>query len=411
MFKRFGIMAVMMVAFLILIGCGRKPWWADPNSTWMKIYGGDVCGDVLLADDGGFFIVGNTYELGRGGDICLIRSDSAHQILWTKTYGGDGYDMGYSMIQTNDGCLAIAGQTSSTDAKGKDAYLIKVDQNGNELWSKMFGGPLDEVIFVVRQTADGGYILIGNIVDPHDIVADASAAGYGGYDGRSSIFLVKTDYEGNEVWSRVHDLKTNVINTRGLPTLDGGYLMMSTITYFPDSNDDTYLLRVDKEGNQVWSRTWKQGRIAGQDLIRTSDGNYLVSCLYSDPDDKNRLKGDHLFVKIDPEGNEIWRSSFGDPKMIDYGMVLTETKDGGYVAAGNYERNLTSRIEDISLVKLDKNGQLLWQKIIDTATHNMLATILQLPDRGYVIAGSTIAKDDRFDIFLIETDHEGNVCR
>lgn len=126
---------------------------------------------------------------------------------------------------------------------------------------------------------------------------------------------------------------------------------------------------------------------------------------------EKRLKGDHLFVKINPDGNELWRSSFGEPKMIDYGMVLTETTNGGYVAGGKYERNLTSGIEDISLVKLDKNGQLLWQKIIETATHNTFAKILQLPDRGYVIAGSTIAKDDRFDIFLIETDHEGNVCR
>jgi len=391
------------------------PATAEPGSTsgtWFKTYGGsrdDVGWDVLLADDGGYYILGTTnleFEPERRGDIYLIRADAAGQVLWEKTYGGEGYEEGLTIVAAGDGGLVIAGVTTSFGAGGMDAYLIKVDRDGNELWSRTYGGPLDEMAGA-QQTADGGHILGGYIVDPNDVVADPGAAGYGGFAGRSNLYLVRTDADGNELWSRTFGGENNVLASAGLQTPDGGILALATITYFPASDDDLYLLKLDGDGNEVWSRTWEEGRSTAYGLIATSDGNYLIVGSYAPVEDTDHSEADFLFIKVDPQGNEIWRRVFGDPDVIDYGSVLAEAAGGGYVAAGGTGGSITSWDEDIVLVKIDGNGQLLWQRIIKTETHNMFGAIRQHSDGGYVIVGSTRGRG--FDIFLIKTDVEGNM--
>jgi CubicO group peptidase (beta-lactamase class C family) len=382
------------------------------SNTWIKTYGGDqddVGWDVLLADDGGYFIVGTTnleFEPEQQGDIYLIRTDAAGEVLWEKTYGGEEYDAGSTIFPADDGGLMIAGHTASFGAGGQDAYLIKVDQDGNEIWSKTFGGPLDEMA-TAWPMEDGGYVVGGIIVDPNDIVADPGAAGYGGLAGRSNIYLSRTDDDGNELWTRTFGGENNVMATSGVQTPDGGFLILATILRYPENDDDIYLLKVDENGEEVWSRTWDEGTTNSYDLVQTPDGNYLISGSYSPYEDMDRVKLDFLFIKVDPEGNELWTSTFGDPDMVDHGSVLAETTDGGYVTAGELVKDYYSWDADIMLVKIDENGQPLWERIFETDAHSMFATILQHPDGGYVVAGSTF-NGRVFDIFLIKTDSEGN---
>jgi hypothetical protein len=409
-----GATAALTAALVLIPGCNPDPWWTDPNATWITTYGGDrsdVGGDLLLADDGGCFIVG-TSDLRFGpepqGDLYLIRTDGARRVLWEKRYGGEGLDMGGSIISASDGTLVIAGWSSSPGRKGKDAYLAKVDRDGNKLWSTTLEGPLDEMVSEVLETTDGGYLLVGDFVDPADTVSDPSAAGYGGHDGRSSIYLARTDADGNEIWTRVHDNGTNMLASSGVRMPDGGFLVLATVTRFPDTDDDIYLLRVDEDGNEVWAREWKEGRRAGRKLIATADGNYLIAGSHSASAAADRSEADFLFIKIDPEGREIWTSTFGDSGMIDYADVVTETKDGCYVAAGNRSKSFFTRSQDLVLVKVDESGEPIWERTFETATHNMLGAVLQHSDGGYVIAGSTIMGDDAFDVFLIKTDSEGN---
>ncbi|MCP4542202.1 MAG: PQQ-binding-like beta-propeller repeat protein [Chloroflexi bacterium] len=381
--------------------------------TWFKTYGGDrndVCDDVLLTDDGGYLLMGTTnlqFQPVRRGDVYLIKTDAAGKVLWEKTYEREGYQGGQTVFHTSDGGLLISGGALSPDTNGMDVFLMKLDQDGNELWFKTVGGPLDEIAGA-RQMDDGTYILVGNIVDPDDFVTDPGTAGYGGFEGRSNIYLAKLDANGNEIWSNAFGGENNVLITGGVQTPDGGGLLLATILYFPESNDeDIWLLKVDGDGNEVWSRTWKEGTIGARDLVQTDDGNYLITGSHS-PGGEGDSNEDFVFIKIAPDGNELWTSTFGDPEMIDYGMVLAETMDGGYVAAGERVVDNYTWDADISLVKIDESGQLLWEQIIETNAHCMFGTILQHPDGGYVIAGSAF-NGRAFDMFVIKTDSEGNV--
>ena len=391
----------------------RSPEPGASSNGWWRTYGGNrntVTGGLLMADDGGFFVVGTTnlqFEPEQLGDVYLLRTDAAGEILWEKTYGGEGYDAGQSISETADGNLLIAGTTTSFSAEGMDAYLLKVDRDGNELWSKTYGGPLDEMVGAVGQLPDGSFILGGDIVDPNDPIADPGAAGYGGFAGRSNLYLLKVDGDGNELWSRTSDSEDNVLAVSGTLTPDGGLLALATITRYPNPDDDIQLLRLDGEGNIVWSRTWEEGSSTPTALVATSDGNYLIAASYAPLEGKEAAKEDFLFIKVDPQGNEIWRNSFGDPELIDYGAALARTSDGGYVTAGEWTTDRNTGKADVALVKIDENGQLLWQQTWP-ASHTMISRVLQHPDGGLVILGATF-QQPVFKVLLIKTDSQGTV--
>lgn len=137
---------------------------ANGNLQWEKTYGGagfDIGVSVQQTSDCGYIIVGYMGSFGSGGvDIYLIKIDSNGNILWQKTFGGSGYDRGFSVQQTTDGGFIIVGSTNSFGS-GTDVYLIKTDSNGNLQWQKTLGGSAIDWGNFVQQTSDGGYIIVG----------------------------------------------------------------------------------------------------------------------------------------------------------------------------------------------------------------------------------------------------------
>lgn len=116
-------------------------------------------------------------------DLWLIKTDSAGNVIWSRTYGGEGDDYGTAVQQTADGGYIIAGHTSSSGDSGADLWLFKTDSSGNVIWSRTFGGREGDYGTAVQQTADGGYIVTGR----------TSSSGAGGVD----MWLIRTDGNGN----------------------------------------------------------------------------------------------------------------------------------------------------------------------------------------------------------------------
>jgi hypothetical protein len=138
---------------------------SDGVYQWNRWYGGndsDFAYSVQPASDNGFIMVGETKSFGAGEkDVYLVKTNSAGDTLWTRTYGGTGIDIGKCVWQANDGGYIIAGYTESFGAGMKDVYVIKTDGSGAVQWSRTFGGALDDEAAAVQQTTDGGYILAG----------------------------------------------------------------------------------------------------------------------------------------------------------------------------------------------------------------------------------------------------------
>lgn len=189
-----------------------------------------------------------------------------------------------------------------------------------------------------------------------------------------------------------------------LQTSDGSLVVLANIMYYPANDNDIQLSKFDGERNLIWSHAWETGNISGQSVIATSDGNYLISASYLNPD---TVMEDFLFFKVDPEGNELWQSTFGDPDMIDYGSQVAETADGGFVATGMREGDLYTWEGELLLVKLDVNVQLLWEQS-KPVFHTMFTRLFERPDEGYVIVGTTY-RDPVFNVFLTQTDAAGRL--
>ena len=138
---------------------------ASGNKQWDKVFGGhgyDFSRSVQQTADGGYVIAGITGTYGAGfDDAWLIKTDSLGNKQWDRTFGGASYDRAYSVQQTQDGGYVIAGHTSSYGTGVCDFWLIKTDYSGNKQWDKTFGGSDNDYGHSVQQTTDGGYVIAG----------------------------------------------------------------------------------------------------------------------------------------------------------------------------------------------------------------------------------------------------------
>jgi len=151
------------------ISFGSSVWLikmdAFGDTLWTKTFGGmfsDGGTSVLQTQDNGYIIVGYTESFGAGQtDVWLIKTDSSGNTLWTKTFGGSNGDIGYSVKETKDSGYIITGSTFSFGAGNNDIWTIKTDNSGDTLWTKTFGGSGVDIGYSVEETADGGYIITG----------------------------------------------------------------------------------------------------------------------------------------------------------------------------------------------------------------------------------------------------------
>lgn len=287
-----------------------------------------------------------------------------------------------------------------------DIYLLKVDLDGNEIWSRTYGSSLDEAVSDVQPTLDGGYLLIGNQIDPDDIITDPGTAGYAGFAGRSNIYAIKIDGDGNEIWSRTFESAENVIASAGQPSPDSGFLILATNISFPSLDNDLYLLKIDADGNEIWSRTWDEDGYAGYTFMQTSDQNYLITGVFETSENP---VSDVYLLKINGDGYQIWLNQYGDPASYEAGKGLLESRDGNILILCSTTESLFSGKSSILLVAADKAGNLLWDQTLNFFYFSKVSGILPHPDGGYVITGAASRRGDTHNAFLIKTDANGNV--
>ena len=135
------------------------------DTVWTRTYGGPDDDEGYSVDetaDGGYIVVGKTRSFGGGPcNVYLIKTDGVGDTVWTRTYGGRAVDWGSGVEQTTDGGYVVVGRTYEFGAGGSDVYLVKTDDAGDTVWTRTFGGPEDDWGYSVAQTADSGYVIAG----------------------------------------------------------------------------------------------------------------------------------------------------------------------------------------------------------------------------------------------------------
>jgi hypothetical protein len=230
---------------------------------WERTYGleyktsGDVM-DVQQTTEGGYIFVGETFAFARGRDVYLLKTDASGKEIWSKAFGGTEHDNGKSVRQTTEGGYIIAGSTNSFGVGEFDVYLLKTDADGQEEWSKTFGGSSWDEGNSVEQTSDGGYIVAGS--------------------KDSDVYLLKTDTNGNELWSKtfggIEDDSGNSVQQ----TSDGGYIIVGSTKSFGAGGSDVYVLKTDADGTMMWGQTFgRSDDDLGFSVQQTKNGGYIIA--------------------------------------------------------------------------------------------------------------------------------------
>ncbi len=378
---------------LLLLVCLFAGFIVRGQITFERNYGGsaeDNGSRVLQMDDGGYLVTGVTASYGAGGyDIYLIKTNEYGDTIWTKTYGGINNEQSNAMKRTSDGNIIIAGRTSSFGAGNTDCYLLKIDQNGETLWLKTYGGSNEDEAFDVIQTLDSGYILVGNTLS------------YG--IGMGNIYLIKTNVTGDTVWTKTFGGITFSMGWSVLQVIDGGFILSG----FDMSEDkNMVIIKTNANGDLVWEKNYRfsGGLSYGTTIIKTVDGGYAIIGTQIDSTSFSDIK----LLKVDTNGDSLFAQTYGG---IDNeaGADIIQTNDDGFIITGLTE-SFGAGGKDVYLIKTDENGIEQWTKTFGGTGDDWGCFVQQTTDNGYIITGYTKSFGNNFDVYLIKTDANGHVA-
>ena len=364
-----------------------------PETLWENTFGGssDERGEsVQQTSDGGFILLGLTESYGMGNDdFWLIKTDSDGNELWNKTFGGSGDDVGRSVQQTSDGGFILLGESRANVFAKFDFWLIRTDSDGNELWNKNFGGSRHEFGYSVQQTSDDGFILLG--------YADSGA---GGYD----FWLVRTDSAGNELWNKTFGGSVSDYGISVQQTSDGGFILVGSTDSYGAGRSDVWLIRTDGDGNERWNKTFGGSENDhGRSVQQTSGDGFILAGWtksYGAGDE------DSWLIRTDGDGNELWNKTFGGSDS-DTGYSVQPTSDGGFILLGS-TKSYGAGNDDFWLIRTDGDGNELWNKTFGGSGEDDGKFVQQTSDGGFVLLGETGsygAGDE--DLWLIRTEGDG----
>jgi len=361
----------------------------EPGDTlWTRTYGGiyvDAADEVQQTSDGGYILAGFTqFGFGWYSVFFLVKTDANGDTLWTRTYGGDDWDIAKSVCQTSDGGYIVAGMTRSFGAGYYDAYLVKTDASGDTLWTRAYGGSDYDYAYCVRQTIDGGYIVSG----------ETSSFAARGCDG----WLLKLDANGDTLWTRTFDAVDRERFPSVEQTSDDGYILVGETGVW-GGNVDLYLVKTDAEGNTLWARTYGGGEWeTGNSVQQTTDGGYIVGG--SAESFSGGWDSDLYLLKADANGDTLWARTYGG-RDDEIGQSVQQTSDGGYIFAG-YSNSFGEQDWNFYVVKTDNNGDTLWTRIYGGRFTDWAHSIQQTANGNYVIAGRSDPGTGFQDIYLVK---------
>ena len=366
---------------------------------WQRNLGGfllDVGKSVVELNDSSFVIAGYTNSFGAGGyDAYIVKVDKNGNVIWQKTFGGGDWDFAYSINKTTDGNLIICGATYSFGRGNKDGLILKMDYNGNVLWNKIYGGAEEDDLREIIQTSDGGYIAVG------------TTKSYG--DNLGDIWITKFDASGDSTWFKTNGGNKVEVGNAIVQDKNTDYLITGGSESYSFGKEDAYIFKLDNTGNFIWKQNYG---LAGEDeesydVLNSGSAYGSILITYG----TKEQFGNGLDIKtllLDFNGNYVRGGSFGGPK-DDVGYSLYNTFDKGYIACGKTESYNALNV-DVFIVKYDSEmtiGPLVTRinQINQQKYFNLYPTVIS--DSYFFIQNSDVNSNQLLKIKLV--DVVGNI--
>jgi hypothetical protein len=396
------------------------------NIDWVKTYGGsqeDFARSVIPTLDGNILVFGNSSSI--DGDITdknievsdywLLKLNPEGSIIWSKTYGGSGEDVGQKVIQTSDGGFAIVGYSKSDDIDASnnegqhDNWILKLDNSGNILWEKSFGYAGHDHSYSVIETNDGGFFMTGFL----DITASEGEGSTvrNNRHGIGEFWCHKLDANGNIEWRNYFGGTNNDRSFDVVQANDGGFV----VTGFSESNDfdvsnshgsyDYWVIKINSVGEMVWEKSLGGTEIdQGRSIIKTNDNAYIIAgnSFSTDGDiSMNFGSSDFLLVKLSDDGNIIWSKNYGGSQ-FDFATSINSSSDG-YLVTG-YSQSIDNDVKgnfgenDFWILKISEEGNLKWQRNFGGSRLDLAYDAFETIDGDIIVVGETESNDIEIDL-------------
>lgn len=416
--KQFTLFFLLTTA---LFSCSRKeeqiPIVLDPD--FSIVYGSTALEQARTAArslDGGYVLGGSiksTSGMAGNTDAMVLKLDKQGKMIWQKTFGGSDYDGAYSIASTKDGGYVVTGYTNSNDGDifgnhgSVDAWVVKLDKNGNKIWQTILGGSARDFAFSIIETSDGNCIMAGQ--------TDSKDGDVNHNYGNNDAWLVKLDENGKKLWQKTFGGTNSEGANSIIETPNGEYVVAG----WTNSNDwdvtgyhagsgmlvgstDGWMIRINKDGNLLWNKAFGGSNTdVINSVVQGMNNSYTIvghtKSKFSGDVGANKGNEDVWAINLDKDGRIIWSKTFGGSNN-DIANFIVTTTEGGYILSGltssnDGDVNGNHGSEDALLVKLDQDGNNEWQRILGGSNNDLAQVVFQRAKGSYVMVGATGSND------------------
>ncbi len=325
---------------------------ADGIVLWQNgvgVQNGAWCTSMVTTMDGGWMMGGyRLHSAGGKPSAYVVRMDSSGQYMWARAVGSllTGETIRAIMLMDDGGFLMAGEFTDTTVLALPDVYLIRMNAQGDTLWTRVHAQPTTETVASICMLTDGN-VLIGGSRQP--------------FDSGLHFYFLKITTNGDTLWTRTYGAGDYDVVCKVLPTPDGGAVFGGTTTSF-EMYGDFCLGKISGNGDSLWLRLF--GGVdedLAHDLAPMAGGGYLICGQSKSFGDAN---GDAYLVRTDADGDPQWSYLYGEIGHYEILKTVTQTADGGIIFAGDFHSELSA---DIFVVRMDQEQSA--EPVPPVATH------------------------------------------
>lgn len=304
-----------------------------------------------------------------------------------KTYGGKGYDIGSSLIETPSKDIIITGNTSSDISGSNDIFILKIDSNGIYKLANVYGGNGIDIAHSIDMSADGYFIITGYS---------------NSFNGDYNVYVVKSDTQGSLIWEKNYGGTDWDISHDIIALADSSFVIAGCTYSYGNGNSDAYILKINKDGDTLWTRTYgSTGDEEAFSITQTNDGGLAIAGVINNSNSKKDIQ----VIKTDNKGLIIWSKTYGG-KEDEEAFKILQTDDNGFAIAGYTNSFGDSGSYDFYLIKTDSLGDTLWTRTYGSYDTEKSFSMALTTDRGFAITGLTKGPGYH-NIYLFITDRDG----